>query len=70
MLLHHQFNVVGNVFYLAMFSKVFKLDDSVMGIMSSLSKCASSVVYGLAPDLKIFCVGKQILNFSTVYNII
>ena len=47
----------GTIFSLALFSKFFKLDDAMLGMISSLSKVASSVIYTFAPTPTIFYLG-------------
>lgn len=40
------------------FSKFLKLDDALLGMISSLSKISASIVYAFAPTETIFYVGK------------
>lgn len=39
------------------FSKFLKLDDALLGMISSLSKIASSIIYTFAPNPTVFYLG-------------
>ncbi|EFA05964.2 lysosomal proton-coupled steroid conjugate and bile acid symporter SLC46A3 [Tribolium castaneum] len=50
-------HVCGTVFSLMFFSKFLKVDDAVLGMISSTSKIAASLVYAFAPTSTIFYLG-------------
>lgn len=60
--IYSTFNIVahmtGTIFSLMFFSKYLKLDDALLGMISSTSKVASSFVYALAPTPFVFYMGK------------
>ncbi|GJQ80800.1 hypothetical protein Trydic_g9391 [Trypoxylus dichotomus] len=47
----------GTLFSLLFFSKFLKVDDAILGVISSASKIASSFVYAFAPTSTIFYLG-------------
>ncbi|CAH2075029.1 unnamed protein product, partial [Iphiclides podalirius] len=57
-------HTLGTLFSLAVFSKYLGWHDSLLGIISTVSKIAASFVYGFAPNEKIFFFGPvvEILN--------
>lgn len=57
-------NVIGTSFSIGVFSRLLKIDDALIGVMSSMSKILSSFVYGFAvTDWQIYlgCI-VEILN--------
>ncbi|KAJ0180103.1 hypothetical protein K1T71_004694 [Dendrolimus kikuchii] len=61
-------NSIGTVFSIFVFSKYLKWHDSILGIISTTSKIASSFVYAFAPNATIFYIGPlvDILNGTSV----
>ncbi|XP_004924745.1 lysosomal proton-coupled steroid conjugate and bile acid symporter SLC46A3 isoform X2 [Bombyx mori] len=57
-------HTVGTIFSILFFSKYLKWDDSILGIISTISKIAGSFVYCFAPNDKIFFIAPlvEILN--------
>lgn len=52
-------HVSGTVFSLMFFSKFLKVDDAVLGMISSMSKIAASLLYAFAPSGTIFYIGES-----------
>lgn len=50
-------HMLGTLFSLLFFSKFLKVDDAILGVISSTSKIASSFVYAFAPTSTIFYLG-------------
>lgn len=50
-------HMIGTLFSLIFFSKFLKVDDAILGVLSSASKIASSFVYAFAPSSTIFYLG-------------
>ncbi|KAF2884243.1 hypothetical protein ILUMI_21935 [Ignelater luminosus] len=66
--LYYTYNLIlhmlGTIISLTLFSKVLKVDDAVLGMISSTSKVLSCFVYAFAPNSWVFCLGVvvEILN--------
>lgn len=58
------FFFVGTIFSLTFFTKFLKLDDAVLGMISSTSKICACVVYALAPSSSVFYIGIFCFNLS------
>lgn len=56
---------LGTIFSLTFFSKFLKVDDAVLGAISSISKILSGFVYAFAPTPTIFYLGKCVATFQT-----
>lgn len=52
--------MLGNAVNLMVLSKFCKLDDALMGIMSTISRITSAFIFGLAPTEAIFYSGKEL----------
>ncbi|KAF2884242.1 hypothetical protein ILUMI_21934, partial [Ignelater luminosus] len=50
-------HMIGTLFSLAFFSKFLKMDDALLGVISSSSKVLSCFVYAFAPTSTIFYIG-------------
>ncbi|CAH0727980.1 unnamed protein product, partial [Brenthis ino] len=61
-------HTIGTIFSIMVFSKYLKWHDSVLGIISTLSKIASSFVYCFAPNERIFFIAPlvDILNGTSL----
>lgn len=46
------------------FSHIFKIDDAIVGIYSSMSKILASFVYGFAQTAFVFYLGRLVTKFS------
>ncbi|XP_013184487.1 lysosomal proton-coupled steroid conjugate and bile acid symporter SLC46A3 isoform X2 [Amyelois transitella] len=57
-------HTIGTIFSITVFSKYLKWHDSILGIISTLSKIAASFVYCFAPNERIFFIAPlvEILN--------
>nr|XP_022908796.1 uncharacterized protein LOC111420114 [Onthophagus taurus] len=51
------FHMIGTLFSLTFFSKFLKFDDALLGVISSMSKVISAVVYAFAPSPFYFYLG-------------
>jgi hypothetical protein len=54
---HFVLHFTGTVFSLMFFTKFLKVDDAVLGMISSTSKICATVVYAFAPNSTIFYIG-------------
>lgn len=68
-LIYSYFFTIGTIFSLVFFSKFLKLDDTVLGAISSISKILSGFIYAYAPTPTIFYLGENLLNSSTLKTI-
>ncbi|XP_045764912.1 solute carrier family 46 member 3-like isoform X1 [Maniola jurtina] len=61
-------HTIGTIFSITVFSKYLKWHDSVLGIISTLSKIAASFVYCFAPNERIFFIAPlvDILNGTSL----
>lgn len=48
-----------------LFSKRWKIEDSVIGVVACISRIAASVVYALAPNRTIYFLGPVLDMFSS-----
>ncbi|KAG6460450.1 hypothetical protein O3G_MSEX011987 [Manduca sexta] len=53
-------HTVGTIFSILVFSKYLKWHDSILGIISTVSKFAASFVYCFAPNEKVFFAGEYL----------
>ncbi|XP_053602307.1 lysosomal proton-coupled steroid conjugate and bile acid symporter SLC46A3-like isoform X1 [Plodia interpunctella] len=61
-------HTIGTIFSISVFSKYLQWHDSILGIISTLSKIAGSFVYCFAPNEKIFFIAPivEILNGTSL----
>ncbi|XP_052751736.1 solute carrier family 46 member 3-like isoform X2 [Galleria mellonella] len=61
-------HTIGTLFSITVFSKQLKWDDSILGIISTVSKIAGSFVYCFAPNERIFYIAPlvEILNGTSL----
>jgi hypothetical protein len=60
----YEFLLLGTLFSLILFTKILKIDDAALGILSSTSRIVASLVYAFAPTPFVFYLGAiiEILN--------
>ena len=60
-----QFFCTGSFITIYLFSKRWKMEDSIIGVFACLSRIAASLVYALAPTRTIYFLGPVLDMFSS-----